>query len=371
MTQPSPAHPYAQRRERLAGWISQQALDGFLVTNPTNVRYLTGFTGEATYLLINENQWLLVSDGRFEQQLKEECPGLPAYIRPPGQKLVPAVVQQLKALGWSSIGCESMHLTVAEFEVFRGEVKTANWKPMPEGVEQFRMIKDATEVAAIRHAIQIAEVACGRFLAFLRPTDNEQGLHHRLEMLLRDGGAEAGSFPAIVAVGPRSALPHAPPTSTVLQGQDVLLIDWGALVNGYISDLTRTCVLRTSFSPRLKQVYQAVLAAHEAAVAALRPGVPAFTVDAAARKVIEDKGLTPYSHGLGHGIGLDVHEAPQMRPGVETILAAGMVVTIEPGIYLPDWGGVRIEDDYLITPDGCERLTTLPRDFESACLNWQ
>src|SRR5690349_20395786 len=120
MTHPSPTHPYAQRRGNLTRWIAQQALDGFLVTNPTNVRYLTGFTGEATYLLINERELLLVSDGRFEQQLKEECPGLPAYIRQPGQKLVPVVVQQLKAFGWSHIGCESTHLTVAEFEVFRG-----------------------------------------------------------------------------------------------------------------------------------------------------------------------------------------------------------------------------------------------------------
>jgi Xaa-Pro aminopeptidase len=335
------------------------------------VRYLTGFTGEATYLLINEREPLLVSDGRFSQQLGEECPGLPVYIRPPGQKLVPAVAQELKTLGWTKVGCESTHLTLAGFEVLQTELKTVTWKPVADAVEQLRMIKDATEVAAIRHAIQIAELAYSRFLPFLRPTDNEIRLHHRLEMLLRDGGAEAGSFPAILAAGPRSALPHAPPTQLALLNQDVLLIDWGARAEGYISDLTRTCVLRTQVNPKVKQAYDAVLAAHEAAVAALRPGVPAFTVDFAARQAIEDRGLTPYSHGLGHGIGLDVHEAPQMRPGIELLLAPGMVVTVEPGIYDPGWGGVRLEDDYLITPDGCERLTTLQRNFDSACLNWQ
>jgi Xaa-Pro aminopeptidase len=371
MVNPSHAHPYAQRRDKLVAWVAHQALDGFLVTNPTNVRYLTGFTGEASYLLINEQKALFVSDGRFSEQLQEECPGISAYIRPPGQKLVPAVAQELKALGWTKVGCEAMHLTLAEFEVLKGELNTVTWKPTTEAVEQLRMVKDDTEIAAIRQAIQIAELAFSRFLLFLRPTDHELGLHHRMEMLLRDGGAEAGSFPAIIAAGPRSALPHAPPTPLSLQNQDVLLLDWGARANGYVSDLTRTCMLRKPFNPRLKDVYEAVLAAHESAVAALRPKVPAFTVDAAARKAIEDRGLTPYSHGLGHGLGLDVHEAPQMRPGIDLLLAPGMVVTIEPGIYEPGLAGVRIEDDYLITADGCERLTTLPHDFDTACLNWQ
>ncbi len=361
-------HPYAQRRDRLSSYVQQQGLDGFIVTNPKNVRYLTGFTGEATYLLINQRNQLMVSDGRFSDQLQEECPGMPLSIRPPGQKLTPAALQQLKSLDWNNIGCESGHLTLAEFEVFRTGLPAVQWKPMGEAIEQFRMLKDASEIEAIQNAIAIAERAYVRFCQFIKPQDNEIQLHHRMEMLLRDEGGECGSFPAIIAAGSRAALPHAPPTSLALANQELLLVDWGAHARGYVSDLTRTCSIRMNVTSRLKTIYDAVLAAQAAAVAVMKPGTPAFAVDVAARQAIESRGLTPYSHGLGHGIGLDVHEAPQMRPGIETILLPGMVVTVEPGIYVPGWGGVRIEDDYLITTEGPRQLTTLPKDWESAIM---
>jgi Xaa-Pro aminopeptidase len=195
-------------------------------------------------------------------------------------------------------------------------------------------------------------------------------LYHRIEMLLRDGQAEEGSFPAIIAAGPRAALPHAPPTELTLEKQEMLLIDWGGRAAGYVSDLTRTCPIRSNMTTRLKPIYDAVLAAHQAAATALKPGVPGDSIDVAARTAIEARGFTPYSHGLGHGIGLDVHEAPQMRLGVDITLQPGMVVTIEPGIYLPGWGGVRIEDNYLITPGGAQRLSTLDQDFDAMTLTW-
>lgn len=369
LLQPLP-HPYSERRGRLAQAIHAQSLEGMLVTNPTNVRYLTGFTGDSTYLLLSKNVTLLVSDGRYTQQLEEECPGIPLYIRPPGQKLTPAAIEQLKSTGWTNIGCEAGHLTLAEFEVLRTGLTTVSWKALGDAVEQLRMIKDEAEILAIQHAIQIAERAFVRFKQFIRPADTEISLHHRMEMLLRDGGAEAGSFPAIIAAGPRGALPHAPPTKLSLQKEELLLVDWGARSNGYVSDLTRTCPLRNNITSRLKPIYDAVFAAHEAAAKALKPGVPGSSIDVAAREAIEARGLIPYSHGLGHGIGLDVHEAPQMRLGVEIILQPGMVVTIEPGIYLPDWGGVRIEDNYLITPGGAQRLSTLDRDFDAMTVTW-
>lgn len=363
-------HPFAERRAKLAHYVQTQGLHGILVTNPTNVRYLTGFTGDSTYLLLSNDFTLLVSDGRYTQQLEEECPGVPLFIRSPGMKLTPAVIEQLKSTGWSHVGCEAMHLTLAEFESLRGGLATVHWKALSEAVEQFRMIKDEAEILAIQHSISIAEKAFLRFKQFVRPADTEIALHHRMEMLLRDGGAEAGGFPAIIAAGPRAALPHAPPTKLGIANQEMLLVDWGARANGYISDLTRTCPLHKNITTRLKPVYDAVQAAHQAAMNAVRPGVPGSTVDVAARQAIEKRGFTPYSHGLGHGIGLDVHEGPQMRLGVETILQPGMVVTIEPGIYLPDWGGVRLEDNYLITPGGAQRLSTLSSEFDAMTVNW-
>lgn len=368
-TQPIP-HPYPERRNKLAHFIEAQGLHGLIVTNPTNVRYLTGFTGEATFLLISKDVQLLLSDGRFSQQLEEECPGIPLYIRPPGQKLPEATIEQLRATGWMNVGCEAGHLTLAEFEVLRSGLPTMHWKPLGSAVEQFRLIKDEAEILAIQHSIQIAETAYSRFRQYLRPGDSEIALHHRLEMLLRDGGAEAGSFPAIIAAGPRAALPHAPPTKLTMAAQELVLVDWGARSNGYISDLTRTCPLRKNITSKLKPIYDAVRAAQQAAAEAIRPGIPGSAIDVAARQAIEARGYVPYSHGLGHGIGLDVHEGPHMRLGVETPLQAGMVVTIEPGIYLPEWGGVRIEDNYLITPGGAQALSTLPSEFDAAMVDW-
>jgi Xaa-Pro aminopeptidase len=359
---------YAQRRDRLASFVKGQGFDGILITNPINVRYLTGFTGEATYLLIAPNKTLGVSDGRFTQQLQEECPDLPVHIRPPGQKLTSAAIEQVKSLGWSKISCEGRHLSIAEFETFREGLPAAQWRPFSEAVEQFRLIKDESEVAAIQNAIRLAERAFQELRSQMKPEDTETKSHHRMEMLLREAGAESGSFPSIIAVGARAALPHAPPTSLTLSSQELILIDWGAKAQGYISDLTRTCVVSRNVSSRLRPIYEAVLAAQEAAARTARPGVPAFAVDAAARKAIEERGFEPYSHGLGHGIGLEVHEGPQMRPGIETMLLPGMVVTIEPGIYIPDWGGVRIEDDYLITPDGAKQLSSLPKDWDAMFL---
>ena len=363
-------HPYEQRRDRLASMIEKLGLQGMLVTNPTNVRYLTGFTGDSTYLLLNSSLTLLISDGRYTQQLQEECPGVELYIRPAGQKLPAAAISQIQKTGWKSIGCEAVHLTIFEFEMYRAGLPSVHWNALGDAVEQLRMIKDESEILAIQHSIQVAEHSFTRFKQYLRPGDSELALYHRMEMLLRDGGAEQGSFPAIIAAGPRAALPHAPPTRQIIAEQELLLVDWGARTDGYVSDLTRTLPLHKNITSRLRPIYDAVRVAHEAAAAAIKPGIPGSAIDVAARTEIEARGFAPYSHGLGHGIGLDVHEAPQMRLGVETILQPGMVVTIEPGIYLPEWGGVRIEDNYLITPGGAQRLSTLPRDFEAMEVHW-
>jgi len=364
------SQPFAGRRERLVGQLRDADVDAFLITQPINVSYLTGFTGEASYLIISAQRTLLVSDGRFTAQLAEECLGLATVIRPPKQSLPDATAQVLERLGVGAVEFESGHVTVAEAQTLADRAKTIEWKPGTSRVEALRKIKDAGEVEQIKAAIRMAETAFATFRAALRPDDTEKVLADALEHCLRRAGAKCGSFPNIVAAGPRAALPHAPPTDQRIGEAAVLLVDWGA--SGpffYKSDLTRVLLTHNN-SPvpdaKLQAVYEVVLRAQRAALEAVRPGVAAQSVDAAARAVIADAGFGDFfTHSIGHGLGMQVHEAPLMKPGSEILLEAGMVVTIEPGIYLPGEFGIRIEDDVLVTPDGALVLSSLPRDWES------
>src|SRR5438034_2579039 len=360
----------ALRRERLAQALSEQGLGCFLVSNPTNVTYLTGFSGESSYLLLAKNRTVLISDFRFIEQLAEECPGLETHIRPATQTLRQAAGEVITKLGIRTLGFEGTHLTVADLETLREQAKTVDWKDCRDRVEQLRAVKDPSEVSAIREAIGIAERAFAAFKALLRPHDQEKDLSDALEMYVRRSGGRCTSFPSIVAVGPRAALPHAPPTSKAVAEAELLLVDWGASGRFYQSDLTRVLTKRT-ISPKLEEVYQVVLTAQARALREIRPGVKAQDVDAVARTCIAAAGYGDhFGHGLGHGIGLQVHEAPALRPTSTTVLQPGMVGTVEPGIYLPGWGGVRIEDDVLVTPDGCEVLTSVPKDLASMRMEW-
>ena len=353
--------PFCTRREQVARFVAGENLDGFLVTNPLSVSYLTNFSGDSSYLLVGPGQVLLVSDGRYEVQLREECAGLPVHIRPPSLRITQATAQCLEKLGWRQVGFESGYMTVAEHGKFREALKAVNWKPCEDVVEKLRIRKDATEIAAIREAIGIAERAFGRWQTGLRPGDTEKQLGDRLEMLIRDEGGMCSSFPPIVGVGVRAALPHAPLSDTRLDAADFVLVDWGAKGRFYMSDLTRVLATR-KISPKLAEVHAAVCRAQARAIACIRPGAVVQDVDAEARAALGESGYVDYfTHGLGHGFGLEIHEAPFLRPNTPTVLEAGMVVTVEPGVYIPDWGGVRIEDDVLVTPDGCEVLSHLGR----------
>lgn len=355
----------ALRRQMVIQSLAHEGLDALVISNPVNVTYLTGFSGESSYLLLGRDRTLLVSDFRFTEQIANECPGLEAVIRPPTQNLYQAAAEVLNKLGLRSIGFESGHLTVADLESLRELTKTIDWKGGRERVELLRAIKDPGEVAEIREAIAIAERAFTAFRSLLRPHDREKDLADAMEGYVRQAGGYCTSFPSIIAVGPRAALPHAPPTDKVVSEADLLLVDWGACGCFYKSDLTRVLATRT-ISPKLEDVYTVVLNAQARALRAIRPGAKAHDIDAEARAVIGQAGFGEFfGHGLGHGIGLQVHEAPAVRPNSESLLQAGMVVTVEPGIYLPGWGGVRIEDDVLVTPDGCEVLTHVPKELTS------
>ncbi len=358
---------FAQRRDKLLTHIREEGLDAVLVTNPINVTYLTGFSGDSSYLAISPTKTILISDGRFVEQLAEECPGLDAFIRPTGQILADAASEVLSKLGTMHVGFESGHLTVADFETIKGKAGPLDWKPGPSRVEALRMIKDDTELAQIREAIAIAEAAFARFKKEMRPEQTEKQLHDAMEFHVRSLGGKMTAFPTIVAVGARAALPHAPPSDQRLDAAPFVLVDWGASGPFYKSDLTRvlwTHKPNTNSGLREKflRVVEVVRNAQLAAISRMRVGAALQDIDTAARAVIADAGFGAYfNHGLGHGFGLQIHEAPFMRPNQTGALAAGMVITCEPGIYIPGEVGVRIEDDILITPDGPMVLTNVSR----------
>jgi len=359
---------HASRRDRLLRTIKDESLDGVLVTTPVNVTYLSGFSGDSSYLILSPAKTILVSDGRFTQQLAEECPGLETFIRKPAVTVAQAAAGVLHEIGLRAVGCESGHLTLAELQALADAAPAVSWKPGRDRVEQLRQVKDADEIAQIRAAIRSAERAFAMFRACLRGQDTEKELADAMEMYVRRAGGAATAFPPIVGIGDRSALPHAPLTNRRLDESSLVLVDWGASGRFYKSDLTRVLLTRNNCKdgpPALfEEVYTIVLEAQKRALAAVRPGVKAAEVDAVARAYLAQAGYgEQFNHSLGHGFGLVIHEGPFLKPGAETVLQPGMVVTLEPGVYLAGRFGVRIEDDVLVTPDGAEVLSSLPRDL--------
>lgn len=381
---------FALRRQTFARYLksADQGLEAALVTSPVNVTYLTGFTGEASYLLVTPKTSVLISDPRFEVQIREECPEvgkageLDLHVRSHARLIEEAAADVIAKLGVKTVSVEGTRLSLAELEAIQSYSPKTTFVPKSGVVETLRAVKDMGEIASIREAVNVAERAYRMFIATLAPTDTEKEMVDALDGFMRRAGAKGSAFPTIVGVGERGALPHAPPTSRRLEECSKLLIDWGADMV-YKSDLTR--VIRSPFvttptrknkfertACSLEEVYSIVLTAQNAALNEIRPGAKCVDVDAAARRVISSAKLKSdpklkladcFHHGLGHGIGLEIHEAPRVRANSGDVLEAGMVITIEPGIYIPGWGGVRIEDDVLVTRDGYTMLTSLSRDL--------
>jgi Xaa-Pro aminopeptidase len=355
---------FEQRRKKLARAAGQLGTDAILVTDFTNVTYLTGFTGDDSYLLVGENLAVLLTDPRYTQQAGEECPGLDLAVRRPGDHLVGLLAKVLQRARINTLAVEAMAMTLHLRDRIQAAVPRISLLPCSGLVEQLREVKDKEEVAEIREAIGLSEQAFRVIRAALRPEQTEREIAYELEHQIRRFGGAGCGFPPIVAVGPRAALPHAVPTEQPVSAGDLLLIDWGATARLYCSDLTRLLVT-SRISPKLERIYGVVLTAQERAIAAIRPGALMSEVDAAARDVIVKAGYGKYfGHGLGHGFGLQIHEAPRLAAHQDRPLKAGMVVTVEPGIYLPQWGGVRIEDDILVTRDGHEVLSQLPKALD-------
>ncbi|SEN23693.1 Xaa-Pro aminopeptidase [Lihuaxuella thermophila] len=350
-----------QRIARLRKQMHDRGIRAMLVSHPVNRRYITGFTGSAGLALITAEEAVLVTDFRYLTQVKEQAPHL-SVSEHKGQ-IFGAVAEACRKLGIQSLAFEQDHLTYAQHKQLEEALDGIPTQPVSGLVEQLRMIKDEEELAIIRQAARIADQTFEQIVKEIQPGMRETEIAMRLEFIIREMGASSSSFDIIVASGKRSALPHGTASDKRLEKGDLVTLDFGAYYKGYASDITRTIVLGKP-SEKQKEIYDIVLEAGKLAISAIRPGITGREADAAARDYIARHGYGGYfGHGTGHGLGLEVHEAPRLSPQGDTPLAPGMVVTVEPGIYLPDFGGVRIEDDVLVTEAGGEVLTHCTKEL--------
>lgn len=352
---------FEARRRAVADGLAGRKLDAMLIAGGPNLRYLSGFTGDNGQLLVAEGRSILFTDPRFEIQAAQETT---CRVRIAKGPLVPDVVAALRRLGLSRIGYEPARMTCEAFEALRSRLPMrAALQPVGGWIEQVRMVKSPSEVELIRRSVQTNSLAFEQAAARVKVGMKERDLAAELEYRMRRLGAERPSFETIVAGGARSALPHAQPTSARLEEGQLVVVDMGAQQEGYASDMTRMLHMGTP-SAKVKRMYRAVLEAQLAGVDAVRAGVPAAKVDAAARRVLRGYGLDrAFVHSTGHGLGLEIHEPPRIGRRDKTRLAAGMAITIEPGVYLEGFGGIRIEDTVLVTEAGCEILTPTSKDL--------
>jgi Xaa-Pro aminopeptidase len=349
--------------DRLRLCFSDLRVDALLVSHLPNIRYLCGFSGSAGLLLVEPSANTLFTDSRYTFQARQEVTGARIHIAKKG--LLSAVGQKLRSrkrhvlLGYSAV-----HMTVAQKEALqRTAGSRVRWVRDPGEVEKLRAVKDVGELARMREAARLISDVFGSILPSIEPGLTELELAAQMEYAMKRQGASGPSFETIVASGPRSAWAHARPTPKALRKSELVVLDQGAILRDYCSDMTRTVFLGRA-PQNVRRLYRAVLEAQEAAKRAIRPGVTAGAVDSAARDALSGYGLARYfTHSTGHGLGLEVHEMPRLGRDEKFVLKEGMVLTVEPGVYLEGLGGIRIEDEVVVTADGCADLTTAPREF--------
>ena len=345
--------------------------DALLVTHLPNIRYLCGFTGSAAILLVEHSRATLFTDSRYTLQARQEVHDATTIIAPHG--LLRALGDGLKARrGTIRLAFSPAQLTVAQKDALQlAAGARLRWLSVLDLIERLRAVKDAAELALMRQSARLISDVWTSAVRSVKPGVSELAVAADIERAMKLQGASGPSFETIVASGPRSAWPHARPTSKLLRKNELVVLDQGAILRDYCSDMTRTVFLgrssvrtRTGVHNKVRGLYDAVLEAQEAAIAAIRPGVSAASVDAAARKVFKRLGLDRYfTHSTGHGLGLEIHEMPRLGRGEKTLLEHGMVVTVEPGVYIEGLGGIRIEDEVLVTSRGAEVLTSASREF--------
>ncbi len=351
-------------RDRIAMLFAMKEFRGLpavLITSQPNIFYFSNFTGHDSWLILTPRKATLITDGRYTLQAWQECPQARVVVRK--GPIHEAFGEIVKKLGLRKMGFFGDEVSMGLMGRLSEVCKRMHWRQIPNRVVyQLRQIKSPGEVRRIRKAIAIAEEALLGLLEGLKPGDTENMVAAELEFRMRCLGAEKASFDTIVACGPNAAKPHARTSNAKLTVGKPIVFDFGALADGYCSDLTRTIYLG-KMPPGFKDVYKVCLEAQMSAIAAIKPGIRGADVDEVARKIITQAGYGQYfNHGLGHGLGLEVHEQPVLARRSETILQPGMIVTVEPGIYLPGKGGVRIEDDVLVTEKGFVVLSSLPKE---------
>jgi Xaa-Pro aminopeptidase len=358
------------RQKKLREQLASARLDALLVSHLPNIRYLCGFTGSAGFLLVTEASSVFFTDVRYDTQARDEVKGAKVIIA--RKAVLSALREWLKArrkrLKRWTVGIEAEHLTVAERKRVADLLPSGlRLKNAPALVERARMVKDDAELALIRAAVRLGATLFDRALEVLKPGVKEAAVAAEMEYAARLAGASEMSFPTIIASGARSALPHGRATQQVIEPGGFVVCDFGVILAGYCSDQTRTVWVGSASgaaAEEARRAYQSVKEAQEAAIATVRPGVSVGEVDAAARKVLRKAGLGRYfTHSTGHGVGLEIHEAPRVAAGQTEVLQPGMVITIEPGVYFPGKWGVRIEDMVAVSEGGCEVLTPTGKDF--------
>ena len=355
--------PRSRRIAALVDGLTAAHLDGLLLTGLPNIRYLTGFSGSSALLVVTPRDVVLITDFRYQTQVVDEVGDL-ARIAIEGASLWTGLWQQLASMPTVKVlGFETAHIQHRDFQRLVESGARWQWRPTMDLVETLRERKDDAEIARIQDAANVATRALERTLPQVKVGMSEVAVAGVLEKALRDEGSEGFPFPSIVASGPRAALPHARSSARELEHGDFLLIDFGAEVGGYCSDVTRTVVMGRATDEQ-REFYETVRGANERAARGVRAGMTGRDADAIARHYIDRAGYGDlFGHSLGHGIGLEVHESPRLARTADGALPEGAVVTIEPGIYRPGWGGVRIEDDVVLGADGPHILTDFPREL--------
>ncbi|PZX07252.1 Xaa-Pro aminopeptidase [Psychrobacillus insolitus] len=340
--------------ERLREALEETGIDAILITNEFSRRYMTGFTGTAGVAIVSKKDAVFITDFRYTEQAASQVKDF--RIVQHTATLMEEVANQVMSMEIKSLGFEKDHVTYASYELYK-HVLQADLVPVSGLVEKIRLKKTEEEITIIKAACRIADEAFEHIVTYIKPGMTELDVSNELEFFMRKLGASSSSFDTIVASGVRSALPHGVATDKVIEIGDFVTLDFGAVYNGYISDTTRTLAVGEP-SEKLKEMYQVVLDAQLLALEKVKPGMTGKEADAIARDYIASKGYgEAFGHSLGHGIGLEVHEGPGLSSRSEIVLEPGMIITIEPGIYLPNIGGVRIEDDALVTENGLEKLT--------------
>ncbi len=342
-------------RERMQA----ENLDGYIVLAPENRRYISGFTGTNALLLITRDQAFLYTDFRYIEQAAAQAKEF--QIVKSEREVFSALAEAAGNL--NTVGFEGDFVSFENYLKLKENLSPTNLVSKPNLIPALRSVKGQDEIALIRKAVNLSDKAFEEIINLPLVGKREDEISIELEVFMRRQGASGGSFDFIVASGWRSSLPHGVGSSKTIQKGELLTLDFGAIYEGYCSDITRTVCLGQP-DPRQLEIYDIVLSAQQAALESVRPGLAGKEIDGVARKIIADAGYGEFfGHGLGHSVGLAIHEGPNLSPREERLLEPGMVITVEPGIYIPGWGGVRIEDMILVTENGCEILTQAPKQF--------